>query len=173
MRSCSPLFRTSRLCFLGCVDVPRAPIDSGRVLSVPPQERHPASHWTHHGTHHETNTRHKGACRGRGPREGPNTVATEFHGGEGVDPDEPEDELADAAERSSPLVGAMSIEKQSGVLARLREVEAATRPGRKSQEHKQMKAFDHFHAVLRRPAPSNDVVRGLRWRPRSTTKKLS
>ena len=92
------------------------------------------------------------------PTEAPNTVATEFHGGEGVDPDEPEDELVDAAERSSPLFGAMSVEKLSGILARHKEVEATTQSGRKSQEHKQMKAFDdHFRAVLRRPAPSNDV----------------
>ena len=33
----------------------------------------------------------------------PNTVQTEFHGGEGIDADEPEDELVDAAERSSPV----------------------------------------------------------------------
>ena len=47
------------------------------------------------------------------PADTPNAVETEFHGGEGVDPDEPEDELVDAAERSSPLF--WRLERQAAV----------------------------------------------------------
>ena len=70
----------------------------------------------------------------------------------------PEDELVDAAERSSPIFGALSVKDLSNILARGKELEAALRPGRKSQELIQMKAFDDlFHAMLHKPAPNNDV----------------
>ena len=49
----------------------------------------------------------------------------------------------------------------NNILARGKELEAALRPGRKSQELKQMKIFDElFHAVLHKPAPDNDVKLG-------------
>ena len=92
------------------------------------------------------------------PTGNPNAVVTEFHGGEGVEPDEPEDELVDVAERSSPLFGALPVNKLTKILTRVRELEAANRPGRKSQELKQMKAFDElFHTVLHSLSPTNDV----------------
>ena len=44
------------------------------------------------------------------------------------------------------------------ILARSKEVEAASRPGRKSQELKQMKSFcDLFHTVLHSLLPENQV----------------
>ena len=64
------------------------------------------------------------------PTDTPNAVQTEFHGGEGVDPDEPEDELVDAAERSSPLFGALNVKQLTNILTRVRELEAVNRPGR-------------------------------------------
>ncbi len=39
----------------------------------------------------------------------PNAVQTEFHGGEGVDMEEPEDEVVDAAERASTVFGALRV----------------------------------------------------------------
>jgi len=88
----------------------------------------------------------------------PNAVETEFYGGEGVEPEEPEGELVDASEQSSPLFGALSVDQLTALLARDRELEAVKRPGRKSQELKQMKIFDElFHAVLHRLSPNNDV----------------
>ena len=60
----------------------------------------------------------------------PNAVQTEFHGGEGIDADGPEDELVDAAERSSPVFGALSVKDLNNILARGKELEAALRPGR-------------------------------------------
>ena len=65
------------------------------------------------------------------PTGNPNAVVMEFHGGEGVDPDEPEDELVDVAERSSPLFGALQVNQLTKILTRVRELEAANRPGRK------------------------------------------
>ena len=54
------------------------------------------------------------------PTGNPNAVQTASHGGEGVDPDEPEDELVDAAERSSPLFGALQVKQLSNILSRVR-----------------------------------------------------
>ena len=83
---------------------------------------------------------------------------TEFHGGEVVVPAEAEDELIDAAELSSPLFGALSVQQWTDLLSRRAELQAAQRPGRKSQEVKQMKAFDDlFHAELHSLSPSNDA----------------
>ena len=45
----------------------------------------------------------------------PQAVETEFHGGEGIDPDEPEDELVDNAERSSQLFGALGVKQLTGI----------------------------------------------------------
>ena len=93
------------------------------------------------------------------PTDTPHAVETEFHGGEGVDPDEPENEAVDPAERSSPLFGALNVKQLTGILTRAKELEAAKRPGRKSQELKQMKTFDDlFHTVLHSPSPENDVA---------------
>ncbi|CAK0810016.1 unnamed protein product, partial [Prorocentrum cordatum] len=93
------------------------------------------------------------------PTDTPHGVETEFHGGEGVDPDEPENEAVDLAERSPPLFGALNVKQLTGILTRAKEFEAAKRPGRKSQELKQMNTFDDLcHAVLRSPSPENDVA---------------
>ena len=74
-------------------------------------------------------------------------METEFHGGEGVDPEGAEDEIVDVAERSAPLFGALTVQQWSNLLARHVELEAAKRPGPKRQEVKQMKAFDDlFHS---------------------------
>ena len=92
------------------------------------------------------------------PTDAANGIQTEFHGGEGVDPGEPEDEVVDAAERSSQLFGALDVKQLNAILGRHRELEAANRPGRKSQEQKQMKAFDElFHTVLHNSSLKNDV----------------
>ena len=92
------------------------------------------------------------------PTDAANGIQTEFHGGEGVDPGEPEDEVVDAAERSSQLFGALDVKQLNAILGRHRELEAANRPGRKSHEQKQMKAFDElFHTVLHNSSPKNDV----------------
>ena len=92
------------------------------------------------------------------PTDTPHAAQTEFHGGEGVDPDEPENEAVDAAERSSPLFGALNVKQLTGILTRAKELEAANRPGRKAQELKQMKTFDDlFHTVLHSLSPENDV----------------
>ena len=92
------------------------------------------------------------------PTDTPHAAQTEFHGGEGVDPDEPENEAVDAAERSSPLFGALNVKQLTGILTRTKELEAANRPGRKAQELKQMKTFDDlFHTVLHSLSPENDV----------------
>jgi hypothetical protein len=92
------------------------------------------------------------------PTDTPHAAETEFHGGEGIDPDEPEDEAVDAAERSSPLFGALNVQQLTGILTRAKELETAKRPGRKSQELKQMKIFDDlFHTVLHSLSPDNDV----------------
>ena len=92
------------------------------------------------------------------PTDTPHAVETEFHGGQGVDPDEPENEAVDTAERSSPLFGALNVKQLTGILSRAKELEAANRPGRKSQELKQMKTFDDlFHTVLHSLSPVNDV----------------
>ena len=64
-------------------------------------------------------------------------METEFHGGEGVDTEYAEDELLDVAERSFPLLGALSVRNWSTLLSR-QELEAAQRPGRKREETKQM-----------------------------------
>ena len=92
------------------------------------------------------------------PTDTPHAVETEFHGGEGVDPADAVDELIDAAELSSPLFGALSVQQWTDLLSRRAELQAAQRPGRKSQEVKQMKAFDDlFHAELHSLSPSNDA----------------
>jgi hypothetical protein len=92
------------------------------------------------------------------PTDTPHAVETEFHGGEGVDPGEPEDEVIDVAERSSPLFGTLNVKQLTCILARAKELEAASRPGRKSQELKQMKTFDDlFHTALHSLLPENEV----------------
>ena len=92
------------------------------------------------------------------PSSTPHAVETEFHGGEGVDPAQPEDELLDAAELSAPLFGSLSVHQWTTLLSRRIELEAAQRPGRKSQEVKQMKAIDDlFHTALHSLSLSNDV----------------
>ena len=46
----------------------------------------------------------------------------------------------------------------NAILGRHRKLEAANTPGRKSQELKQVKAFDElFHTVLHNSSPNNDV----------------
>jgi len=49
------------------------------------------------------------------PSDTPQAVETEFHGGEGIDPAEPEDEVVDNAERSSPLFGALGVKQLTGI----------------------------------------------------------
>ena len=84
-------------------------------------------------------------------------METEFHGGEGVDPDGAEDELFDAVELSSPLFVALAVQHWSRLLSRDAELEAVPRPGPKREEVKQMKAFEElFHSELRSLLPSND-----------------
>ena len=50
------------------------------------------------------------------PTDASNGIQTEFHFGEGVDPSEPEDELVDAAERSSQLFGALGVKQLNASL---------------------------------------------------------
>jgi len=76
------------------------------------------------------------------PTNTPFAVEIEFHGGENVDHVEPKDDLIGAAEMSAPLFGALNVQQWTALLSRRIELEAAQRPGRKSQEVKQMKAFD-------------------------------
>ena len=52
-------------------------------------------------------------------------METEFHGGEGVDPECAEDELLDVAELSPPLFGALAVQHRSRLLSRHEELEAA------------------------------------------------
>ena len=59
------------------------------------------------------------------PSSTPHAVETEFHGGEGVDPAQPEDELPDAAELSAPLFGSLSVHQWTTLLSRRIELEAA------------------------------------------------
>ena len=92
------------------------------------------------------------------PTNTPFAVETEFHGGENVDHVEPEDKFIGAAEMSAPLFGALNVQQWTALLSRRIELEAAQRPGRKSQEVKQMKAFDELvHTVLRSLSPNNDA----------------
>jgi len=93
--------------------------------------------------------------------EAPNNVEREFYGGEGNDLEEPEDEQAECAEISRPVLGTFDPEELVRILARHKEIDAAGRKGRKKQADVQMKVFDdHFHAVLNTPVPSNDVNLG-------------
>jgi hypothetical protein len=123
---------------------------------------HPRPRRTYHCSDHETHgSKQHAEDEILDATAAPNVVQTEFRGGEGIDADEPEDELVDAAERSSPIFGALSVKDLSNILARGKELEAALRPGRKREELNQMMAFDDlFHAVLHKPAPNNDVQLG-------------
>ena len=93
------------------------------------------------------------------PTNTPVAVETQFHGGENVDHVEPEDELIGAAEMSAPLFGALNVQQWTALLSRCIQLEGAQRPGRKSQEVKQMKAFDElFHTVLHSLPPNDDAL---------------
>ena len=82
----------------------------------------------------------------------PNSVETEFYGGEQTD--EPEDEEA-RAEAWRPQF-CLSLDRLTSILCRHAEVAAASKKGRKSASVMQMKKFDDcFHAVLNTPVPAS------------------
>ena len=86
----------------------------------------------------------------------PRAVETEFHGGEGNEPNEPEDE-DQYVEQNQPR-HAFDADVLSQILTREKEVTAAKKKGNNKYADKQMKLFDdRFHAALHTPVRPNGV----------------
>ena len=86
----------------------------------------------------------------------PRTVETEFHGGEGNELEEPEDEDTFALQNAPRH--AFSTDVLNQILTRENEITAAAKKGRKKHADKQLKLFDdRFHAALNTLVRPNSV----------------
>ena len=83
-------------------------------------------------------------------------METEFHGGEGNELEEPEDEDTFALQNAPRH--AFNTDVLNQILTRENEITAAAKKGRKKHADKQMKLFDdRFHAALHTPVRPNSV----------------
>ena len=83
-------------------------------------------------------------------------METEFHGGEGNELEEPEDEDTFALQNAPRHAFSTDVLSQS--LTRENEITAAAKKGRKKHADKQMKLFDdRFHTALHTPVRPNSV----------------